>query len=87
MATPGFSAGLQELLRMAERSVPAIICSEAVPWRCHRRLVTDALLVHGAAVYDIMSERLTRPAALTRFARTDEQSMTYPKGREHAEPG
>src|SRR5690625_3721656 len=43
MSTPGFRAGLDELLTIARLSIPAIMCSEAVPWRCHRRLITDAL--------------------------------------------
>lgn len=79
MATPTFEAGLEELLHIAEHSTPVIMCSEAVPWRCHRRLITDALLVRNVRVCDIMSEKLTRPAVLTPFARVDGQSITYPE--------
>lgn len=85
MATSEFSAGLNELLRIAEHAIPAIMCSEAVPWRCHRRLITDALLVRGIAVHDIMSEHLARPATLTPFAQVDGQTINYPEGRDHAE--
>lgn len=79
MATPAFHAGLDDLIALAGRRVPAIMCSEAVPWRCHRRLIADALLVRGVEVYDILSERMTRPAALTPFARIDGHTISYPK--------
>ncbi|WP_228389290.1 DUF488 domain-containing protein [Cumulibacter manganitolerans] len=79
MATPEFHAGLRRLLQAAADDVPAIMCSEAVPWRCHRRLITDALLVRGVEVLDIMSETLTREAALTPFARVDGEEISYPK--------
>ncbi|SHI57821.1 Protein of unknown function, DUF488 [Tessaracoccus bendigoensis DSM 12906] len=78
MATPGFQAGLHKLLRVAEHGSPAIMCSEAVPWRCHRRLITDALLARRVPVFDIMSETLTRPAKTTPFARVEGQVITYP---------
>ena len=55
MASDEFREGLNELLELAERERPAIMCSEAVPWRCHRRLITDALIVAGAEVVNIMS--------------------------------
>jgi uncharacterized protein (DUF488 family) len=55
MDTDQFRSGLDELLEVASGSTPAIMCSEAVPWRCHRRLITDALLVAGAKVSHIMS--------------------------------
>lgn len=78
MGTDGFRGGLAELLRIAHESVPAIMCSEAVPWRCHRRLITDALIVAGAEVFDIMSASLTRRAELTAFAAVQGASITYP---------
>lgn len=78
MATEEFSAGLNELLRIAKRSVPAIMCSEAVPWRCHRRLITDALIVAGAEVFDIMSASSTRRARLDTFARVQDGQITFP---------
>lgn len=79
MATPGFRAGLHELLQVAGQRTPAIMCSEAVPWRCHRRLITDALLARGVPVFDIMSENLTRAATMTPFARSDGRTITYPE--------
>jgi hypothetical protein len=78
MATAEFGSGLADLLRGANESVPAIMCSEAVPWRCHRRLITDALLVAGVEVVDIMSASLTRQASVTAFARVHDGEITYP---------
>lgn len=79
MNTPSFHTGLDELLNLARHSVPAIMCSEAVPWRCHRRLITDALLIRGVQVYDIMTEDHTRPATLTPFARVGAGTISYPE--------
>lgn len=78
MATPGFRSGLDELLDVANGSIPAIMCSEAVPWRCHRRLITDALLVAKVEVFDIMSPTSTRVATLTDFAKVKGSAITYP---------
>ncbi len=79
MATEQFHSGLAELLGIAAGSVPAIMCSEAVPWRCHRRLITDALIIAGAEVCDIMSLSVTRHAGLTPFARVREGEVVYPE--------
>lgn len=84
MSTEQFLSGLTELLQIASAETPAIMCSEAVPWRCHRRLVTDALLVRGVAVSHIMSETVTRPASLTPFARVEGLELTYPAGDDAA---
>ncbi len=78
MGTEKFAVGLAELLRIADDAVPAIMCSEAVPWRCHRRLITDALVVAGVAVYDILSPTTTRRAELTPFAQVRAGTITYP---------
>ncbi len=78
MATEEFRSGLAELLQVANESVPAIMCSEAVPWRCHRRLITDALIVAGIEVFDIMSVSSTRRAEMTVFARVEDAKITYP---------
>lgn len=79
MGTEQFAAGLTELLRIAKTSVPAIMCSEAVPWRCHRRLITDALIVAGVEVFDIMSASSTRQAVVDSFARVHDGQITYPE--------
>lgn len=78
MAGAEFRRGLDELLELAQRSRPAIMCSEAVPWRCHRRLITDALIVAGVEVAHIMSRTSTKPAALTEHARVQDGHLTYP---------
>ncbi|MGI8880806.1 MAG: DUF488 domain-containing protein [Jatrophihabitans sp.] len=78
MATAGFGSGLAELLQVANESVPAIMCSEAVPWRCHRRLITDALIIAGVEVFDIMSVSSTRRAEMNSFASVRNGKITYP---------
>jgi uncharacterized protein (DUF488 family) len=78
MASDEFTEGLDELLELAEHERPAIMCSEAVPWRCHRRLITDALIVAGAEVVHIMSPATTRPAVLNKHADVQDGHLTYP---------
>ncbi|CAL9331475.1 hypothetical protein SUDANB70_00086 [Streptomyces sp. enrichment culture] len=78
MAGEEFAAGLRELLELAEAGRPAIMCSEAVPWRCHRRLITDALLVAGVEVVHIMSRTASKPASLNELARVQDGRLTYP---------
>ena len=56
----------------------AILCAEAVPWRCHRSLVSDALLARGVRVQDILGPGATRPHELTRFAQVQGQQARYP---------
>lgn len=78
MAGEEFAEGLDEVLDLAARERVALMCSEAVPWRCHRRLITDALLVAGAEVEHILSETSVRPAALSEHARVTDGRLTYP---------
>ena len=78
MQTPAFTAGLDELIELVARTSVAIMCAEAVPWRCHRSLIGDALLVRGIGVKDIMSETSVREHTLTRFARVEGTRITYP---------
>lgn len=78
MASDKFAEGLHELLGLAEHGRPAIMCSEAVPWRCHRRLITDALIASGAQVLDIMSATTTKRASLHKNARVQDGRITYP---------
>ncbi|TQS88310.1 DUF488 domain-containing protein [Arthrobacter sp. TS-15] len=77
-----FNSGLAELVAIANESVAAIMCSEAVPWRCHRRLITDALIIAGVEVFDIMSISSTRQASMTAFARVENGEITYPNPEE-----
>ncbi len=56
-----------------------IMCAEAVPWRCHRSLIADALLVNQWEVYHILSRADTKPHQLTSFARITDKQLWYPK--------
>ncbi len=78
MQTPEFVSGLGGLLTLAAHETVAIMCAEAVPWRCHRSLIADALLARGIRVDDIMSPTSTKPHELTRFARVDGDRVWYP---------
>src|SRR5438445_10131886 len=60
MASPEFSAGLDRLIAIASERRTAIMCAEAVPWKCHRSLLSDALLVHGVRVVHILSPGKTQ---------------------------
>ncbi len=79
MQTEEFGAGIDRLLELARRQRTVIMCSEAVPWRCHRSLIGDALLVRNFHVVDIMGETSARPHALTPWAKVDGASVTYPE--------
>jgi uncharacterized protein (DUF488 family) len=78
MQTPAFPEGLDALIGMSRELRTAIMCAEAVPWRCHRSLVADALEVRGIPVVEILSERSARMHKLTPFARVDGTTITYP---------
>jgi uncharacterized protein (DUF488 family) len=78
MQTQGFQEGLGALIRISRQRRVAIMCAEAVPWRCHRSLVADALSVHGIPVIEIVSESTYRIHKLTPLARVDGSRITYP---------
>jgi uncharacterized protein DUF488 len=78
METEEFAKGIDRLIELAKARRTVIMCAEAVPWRCHRSLVGDALLVRGIAVEDIMGATSARPHKLTEFAKVDGQRITYP---------
>jgi uncharacterized protein (DUF488 family) len=78
MQTAAFQDAVEGLVRMGRQRRTAIMCAEAVPWRCHRSLVADALEVRGVAVVEILSETSWRMHTLTPFARVDGVSITYP---------
>jgi uncharacterized protein (DUF488 family) len=78
MQTPPFEASLRELIDASKLHRTVIMCAEAVPWRCHRSLIGDALLAHGIEVADIMTTKPAKPHTLTSFARVDGQKVTYP---------
>lgn len=78
MQTPVFAVALDKLIRIAQARTSAIMCAEAVPWRCHRSLIGDALLVRGFQVIDILSASTAHPHALTAMARVEGARITYP---------
>lgn len=78
MGTPEFAEGLRELRDLARDGPVAIMCAEAVPWRCHRSLVADALAAHGVVVEHVTGPGRTRPHRLTPFARVEGRRVTYP---------
>src|SRR5262249_37713681 len=76
MSTPEFRDGLETRLDRARRHRCAIMCAEAVPWRCHRSLVADAVLAKGIPAIDIMSATQAHPHRMTRFARVEGTGLT-----------
>jgi len=78
MQTPEFEHSLEELIQLANQERIAIMCAEAVPWRCHRSLIADALLVRGIRAEDIMSPTRRQVHSLTPFAKVRGTTITYP---------
>ena len=79
MMTPEFCAGVDELLRFAEEGSAAVMCAEAVWWRCHRMLLADALTARGVGVEHILSDAAPQPHRMTPFARVrDDGQVWYP---------
>lgn len=78
MQTAEFQKGLARLVKLARRETVAIMCAEAVPWRCHRSLIADALLVKRIPVRHIMSGKNARPHILTSFALVKKGKISYP---------
>src|SRR5580693_71256 len=78
MQTADFLTGLARLEKLAAGKPTAIMCAEAVPWRCHRSLIADALLVRDFPVEDIMSVARAQEHELTPFARVRGLRITYP---------
>jgi uncharacterized protein (DUF488 family) len=73
-----FAEALAELLSLAGRQSVALMCAEAQPWRCHRSLISDALVARGVAVEHIMGTERRRPHRLPPFARVVGESVSYP---------
>lgn len=78
MQTPEFEASLDELIELARVRPTAIMCAEAVPWRCHRSLIGDALLARKIEVRDIFSASSAKPHTYTPFAKLEKRKVTYP---------
>src|ERR1700689_4990169 len=80
MQTNEFRVGLEGLEKLAGGRPAAIMCAEAVPWRCHRSLIADALVVRGIHVKDIISGKRSHIHLLTSFGRVQGKCITYPLG-------
>ncbi len=78
MQTAEFKLCLRRLISRSKRKRLVIMCAEAVPWRCHRSLVGDALLAKGHPVEDIFSKSVHRTHLLTSFAKVNGENVTYP---------
>jgi uncharacterized protein (DUF488 family) len=78
MQTDQFEAGLDALVDRARNDRIALMCAEAVPWRCHRSLIADALSVRGVQVEHILSGLRTQTHTLTPWARVQGKRITYP---------
>jgi len=78
MQTPEFEQSLDELIQLTNQDRIALMCAEAVPWRCHRSLIADALLIREIRVEDIMSPTRRQVHTLTPFAKVRGTTITYP---------
>lgn len=78
MQTPEFERSLDELIQLTKQDRVALMCAEAVPWRCHRSLIADALLVRGIRAEDIMSPTRRQAHKLTPFAKVRGTTISYP---------
>lgn len=78
MQTAPFTDGLEKLIRLARQKSTAIMCAEAVPWRCHRSMIADALVIRGISVEHILTTGPTKPHSVTKFAQVDGTRISYP---------
>jgi len=78
LLTPEFHEGLMQLRALAKEGPVALMCAEAVPWRCHRSLIADVLFAHGVVVQHVAGKARTHPHRMTPFARVEGRRVTYP---------
>ena len=78
MQTPEFNENVERLAQLAATERCVLMCAEAVPWRCHRSMIGDALLIRGIRVEDIIGPKERKPHVLTAFARVEGTQITYP---------
>jgi uncharacterized protein (DUF488 family) len=78
MQTAAFAAAIESLAERTRLQRLAVMCAEAVPWRCHRSLIADALVARGITVEEIISTTRTQPHAMTSFSRVEGTTITYP---------
>ncbi len=87
MQKPEFVANLEELIKLAQAEAVVIMCAEAVPWRCHRSLIADALTVRGVRVEHIISLASRHPHRITPWAKIEGLKITYPPETPEASSG
>jgi uncharacterized protein (DUF488 family) len=78
MQSAEFAENVDQVVKLAHSGRCALMCAEAVPWRCHRSMIADALLVRGVRVEDIIGPHGRKPHALTSFAHVSALQLTYP---------
>jgi uncharacterized protein (DUF488 family) len=78
MQTPEFAEGLQRLVNLAKDKRSAVMCAEAVPWRCHRSMIADALTIRGMRVQHILGGKRSSTHSLASFAQVRGHAITYP---------
>ena len=86
MQTREFVESVEEAIQTAKQDRIALMCAEALPWRCHRSLIADALLVRGIRTEDIMSATRRQVHTLTPFAQVQGTTITYPAETSHPIP-
>jgi uncharacterized protein (DUF488 family) len=86
MQTDEFQRALEELMASSKDKPSAIMCAEAVPWRCHRSLIADALVSRGWTVLNILTEQRADPHSLTPFAKVARGRVTYPAPSDERTP-
>lgn len=79
MQTKEFWIALEDVMASGKKQRTVIMCAEAVPWRCHRLLISDALLVHGWKIVHILSTKTSNLHGLTPFAKRTGNRLIYPK--------
>ena len=78
MQTSEFTRAIDQLIDIGKEKRVAVMCAEAVPWRCHRSLIGDALLARQINVEHILGEKSSKPHRLTAWAKVDGSKVTYP---------
>ena len=84
MQTPEFAENVDAVAELARTTRCVLMCAEAVPWRCHRSMVGDALIVRGVRVEDIIGPQKRKPHRITPFAQVDGTRILYPASAEEA---
>lgn len=87
MESADFGRALATLVDLARARPTAVLCAEAVPWRCHRQLLADALVARGIEVVHVTGDRAANAHRLTSFARLDGTRLVYDVGSQRALPG